>query len=286
MKKMILVLAAFLTLSACKDEEKSQTVVVAGDSWAMFVCIYKSMDKALDNAGVKNAKSNKETCAVTTHNGVKAQQWLETELHTTTSIALADPNVKVLYLSLGGNDLMNFWNKSMTPAEAQAVLDGIAVDVQKVIAAYKEKRPDIKILLSGYDFPRFTADHPIDGYREAYEDMGSPTPLELNNILVQFSDTLAKVADNKNVFYIHHLGLMHYYYGNSAQGLAPKTTLSPEKISSRAEPTRIGGDVRLQTDAEAMLQAGPVVDAFHLSKSGFQKLVDHCVDTYIKDWLQ
>lgn len=285
MKKMVLGLVAVLALSACKDE-KTQTVVVAGDSWAMFVCIYRSMDKVLEEAGITTASANTETCALTTTNGIRASEWLESKVHSRTMAILTDPNVKVLYLSLGGNDLMNYWNKKMSAGEAQAVLNGIALDIEKIIKTYRDQRPDIKILLSGYDFPRFTENHPIKVYREAYEDMGSPTPLELNSTLVQLGQTLSKTADFQNVFYIQHHGLMHYHYGNKEQGLAPKTTLSPEEISSQADPDRIGGDIRLQSAPDAMLRVGPVVDPFHLSKSGYKKLVEHSVKTYIADWLK
>jgi hypothetical protein len=260
-------------------------VVIAGDSWAAFLCVNKSMDRALTNAGMSNTSVH-PTCLTTVENGVRADNFFKSHAYTTTMVAIADPSVKVLYLSLGGNDLMSYWKTSMTPAEEQALFDSSREYLTQIIQAYRNARPDIKILVSGYDYPRFTANHPIPYYREVYAEMGSPTPLEVNQSLQRFSRELSKVADMKNVFYIQHMGLTHYYVGNESAGLAPFTTLAPDLISSPEDPNRTGGDPSLQSDAEAMLHIKDIlVDAFHLNKSGFDKIAEHSVNLYLKNWL-
>lgn len=278
-----LALTLSISLSGCKPE--AQTVVVAGDSWGFFVCANKSFVKPFANAGLTTTKVN-STCLVTTRVGMHAEDWLGSNFHKATQTALLDATVKVLYLSLGGNDLMNDWNKNMPATERAATFLTIRNRVQNIIAKYRKQRPDIKILISGYDFPRFTPDHVIPDYKEAFEAMGSPTPFELNGALQEFSASMASLADGSNVFYIQHLGLMHYYFGNRDAGLPAFQTLPPTQISSPDAPTLTGGDLRLQTDPEGMLKVeGLAVDAFHLSKSGYEKIADHSVQHYLKSWL-
>jgi hypothetical protein len=280
---LLLALSA-LSFTACKEE--TQNVVIAGDSWAGFTCSYDSLAKAITNAGIKNT-SVQPTCVTTIENGTRADNWFDSFAHKTTLTALADPSVKVLYLSLGGNDLMSYWKTSMSAAEEQALYNLTRGYLEKIVKTYHDARPDIKILISGYDYPRFTANHPIPAYKKVYEEMGSPTPLEVNSSLQRFSAELEKVADGKSIFYIQHMGLTHYFVGNKAAGLAPFTTLAPEFISPANDPNRTGGDVNLQSDADAMLQVEPLVtDAFHLNRSGFDKIAEHAVNIYLRDWLK
>jgi len=287
MKYLILFLIAGISIAMTSCKEDVKTVVVSGDSWSFFVCVDKSIEASFAKAGLSKARVN-STCTITTRVGKRAENWLGSDFDKATQVALVDARVKVLYLSLGGNDLMNDWNKNMSASERKAVLDTIALRVRAVIEKYQRQRPDIKILLSGYDFPRFIPNHPIKEYKEAFEAMGSPTPAELNSVLLEFSSTMAGLADQRNVFYIQHYGLMHYYYGNREEGLAAFQTLPPEQISSVAHPEQTGGDPNFQSDPSAMLSiAGEngIVDAFHLSKSGYEKLADHAVFHYLKSWL-
>ena len=288
MKFKLLVVASFLALTSCK--QPAQTVVLAGDSWASLLCYHKSFDKAFKEAGIHDASPN-SSCVATTMTGVRADDWLGNKFHKATRLALLDPSVKVLFFSIGGNDVLNYWNKNMTAAEENVVLDKVAGDIEAIVKDYQAARPDIKIIISGYDFPRFTDDNPIKEYREGYESMGKPTAYELNTAVLRFSERVSKIADQKSVFYIHHYGLMHYYRGNSEHSLAPGQTLSPEMISSPNDVDRYGGDVNLLADTTSMMQVtinGNVLvnDAFHLSRFGYDKMAEHTVFHYLKDWLK
>tara|TARA_B110001454_G_C12723312_1_gene436636 strand:- start:50812 stop:51666 length:855 start_codon:yes stop_codon:yes gene_type:complete len=274
-------------LSSCDQENK--TVIVAGDSWAQFVCVYKSLDTALKKQNINNAKTN-STCPATTRIGMHADNWLSSNYDKATELALLDPTVKVLYLSIGGNDVLSSWNKNLTPQEEDVIFNKIVSDVNKIIEKYAKQRPDVKILLSGYDFPRFTEDNAIEEYKNMYFQMGQPKALEINSAIVKFSNMMADAIKTPNVFYIQHYGLMHYYFGNSGSGLAAGVTSSPDLISSPSNIKQIGGDKNLLTDAKAMMtidSSGVVLgDAFHLSKTGYSYLADHTVFHYLKNWLE
>lgn len=284
--KIFLLSISLLLLNSCKKYEK--TVLVSGDSWATFVCIYKSLNKSLEKQGVSNAGANVD-CPLTTRTGVRADEWLSSKYHDATLASLKDRSVKVLYLSLGGNDFLNYWNKNMSGAEETALFDAITQNVVNTIQSYREARPDIKILVSGYDFPHFSVDHPIKVYRDAFEDMGQPTPVELNSAILRFSKRVSNVVSLPGTFFIQHYGLMHYYFGNPSQGLSPRTTLLPEQISAADNINQYGGAIEFQTDTEALLNTQNmginVFDAFHLSKKGYEYLGDHVVTVYLKHWL-
>lgn len=285
--KLLFISMSILFLASCK--QPAQTIVVAGDSWAAYTCAYKSLDKALNKVGVQDAASN-STCAVTTRFGIRAENWLNSSHHKATLAALKDKSVKAIYLSLGGNDILNFWNKKMTMPQEQAIFDVVTANMEAAINEYRTARSDVKILISGYDYPRFISDHPIKEYVEAYEAMGSPNPYELNTAVLKFSERVAKLADQKSVFYIHHYGLMHFHLGNPEMGLEAFKTLPPELISAPDGMVQYGGDPNLQSAKAAMFtiknNLEPIADAFHLNRFGYEKLAEHSVQHYLKDWFK
>ncbi|MBC7372212.1 MAG: hypothetical protein H7326_11635 [Bdellovibrionaceae bacterium] len=240
--KLILALTATITMlftAGCK--EGTETIVVAGDSWAMFVCSYKSLDNALTKANVSGQSTN-ANCLSTTRASMRAEE--------------------------------------------QVLFETIQHQIGDATSAYLTARPDLKILISGYDYPRFSDDNKIDAYCEAYADMGCPTPAELNQFLNRFAESMTKFVDHKNTFYIQHHGLMQHYLGNEDANLKAFVMLAPEQISSADQPARFGGDDRLQTEEKGMLRIGPLTDAFHLSKFGFDKLAEHSVTQYSKSRCQ
>lgn len=286
--KFIIILS-FFTLSACKDDQTGRSFLIVGDSWATMICNYKSLDQSLVKVGITNVKA-KNSCLTTTRVGIRADAWKDSIYHKLTRAMIADPQIEVLYLSLGGNDIMNYWNKFLTPAEEQIMFDKVISDVQSVISEYQKIRPDLKILLSGYDFPRFYLNHPIPEYSDAFEAMGRPTPFEINSAVVRFSDRVSRIANQRNVFYIQHYGISHYHFGHSDSGLRPFATLSPELISSPQNISMTGGNLNLQSDPAAMLKIrignNEIIDAFHLNRDGFEKVADHVVLHYFRNWLQ
>jgi lysophospholipase L1-like esterase len=287
MKIKLLAIFSLLALTSCK--EVAQKILVTGDSWAFFICYNNSIDKALNKVGILDAGAN-GNCAVTTQNGAHASEWFGSSFYKTTKLALKDKSVKVVYLSLGGNDFLDVWNKNMSTTEERAAFDKIANDVESVIEDYAAQRSDVKILLSGYDYPRFYDNHPIKQYQKVYEDMGKPTPYELNSAIVRYSNRVSQLADQKNIFYIQHYGLMHYYVGNVEDSLPAFKTLSPEQISPLNNINQVGGDLNSTTDPSAMLkfvESGVgFYDAFHLNRAGYDKIGEHAVTQYLKDWLK
>ncbi len=273
-------------LSSCKNNQK--TVLVVGDSWAFLSCLYKSLDQALVKAGIVDAGVNKD-CALTSIVGAQVSEWLTSTQHEQTLRALKDPSVKVVYISLGGNDVINTWNKNMNPQQLDSLVLDLKTKLSGILDIYRAARPDVRFLISGYDYPRFTPNHSIPEYAEAFEEMGFPEPAEINRALIILSEKFLSLSEVPNTAYLHHLGLMHYHFGHAEAGLLPKTTKVPTLISKPGETLNTHGGVSgLSTDAPAMetVLGGQIVDAFHLSKLGYLLMAEHTVEQYLKDWLK
>jgi len=247
------------------------------------------MDEALARAGINDAGANLD-CVKTTDAGARAEDWLTTGFHQNVLKSLPNQSIKVVYISLGGNDMINVWNKNMTPQQEIYFFEKVKADLEKIILTYQAIRPDVKFLVSGYDFPRFTPNHPISAYKKAFEEMGSPEPYVINNALVRFSEKIAEISDLPQTSYVHHLGLMHYHFGNQSEGLKPRTTKRPAEISRPGDKLNThGGVTAMMTDISGMqvfIKEVMVVDAFHLSKKGFGYLADHSVEQQLKEWLR
>ena len=122
MKPLLLALMAIIIFSACKKEPN--TILITGDSWGFFTCVYGSLDKALSQVGITDASAN-TNCAITTRVGIRAENWVGSKFYEETMKVLQDSSVRIMYLSLGGNDFLNHWKKSMNLAEEQIAFDSI-----------------------------------------------------------------------------------------------------------------------------------------------------------------
>lgn len=260
---------------------KKDKILIVGDSWASFPCVYNSMGKMIRDRDPDLQEDNR--CLRTTKLGVTASDWEATKQHQRVIKFLKNtPRLKYLYVSLGGNDLMRIWNKDFTPAQEMQVMQETTAIIKRILDQYIAVRPDIKIILSGYDYPNFTPKHKIKLYREIYERMGSPSPERLNPALVALCQYMARLGDGKNIFYIQHLGLAQYYDGNEDKGLAPLKTLSPDKISPFSNPLVVGGAVNLPTSKKSMINWLFIIrDAFHLNTRMYRKVMWHTYDNLL-----
>ncbi len=287
MLRIIILVVLSVFLSSCKTDQK--TVLVIGDSWAFLTCLHGSLELAFKKAGLTDSVVN-SSCKLTSVVGAHASDWLSSSQHDLTLIALKDPSVKVVYLSLGGNDVINLWNKNMSPQQLDALVAQLKAKITEIINVYRAVRPDVKFLVSGYDYPRFTPNHPIPDYAEAFESMGSPIPAEINRALVVLSEQFLSLSELPNTAFVHHLGLMHYHFGHFEAGVLPKTTKIPSQISKPGERLNThGGITGLSSDAPAMeslIGENIVFDAFHLSKQGYHFMAEHTVEQYLKNLLK
>ena len=120
MKKIYVVLAIFLSLNSTA-QAKDQELLVAGDSWAMFMCLYSSFSEVLIDHGYF-AKVN--GCNGATRFGGRADEWATYPANTVMISDLKkDTAITTVYLSMGGNDFFAHWNTSLSPSQEQVVFE-------------------------------------------------------------------------------------------------------------------------------------------------------------------
>ncbi len=261
-------------------------ILIVGDSWGSFPCLYNSMGKMIKDVEAKITEDNR--CLRTTKLGVEASEWIGSKQDQRVIKFLKNtPRLKYIYLSLGGNDLMGRWNKDFTPQQELELYTLTFNTVQKIMKNYIAIRPDIKIILSGYDFPHFKPNHKIGLYRKIFEKMGSPSDLRINRALAGFSRFMVPIADQKNIFYIHHLGLSQYYDGVPEKNYPAGLTLSPDQISPWSDPSIVGGDINFPSSETSMINWLYIAhDAFHLNTRNYRNIMRHTYDNVLSRIIQ
>ncbi|MBC7753526.1 MAG: hypothetical protein H7Z71_04760 [Moraxellaceae bacterium] len=261
-------------------------ILIVGDSWGSFPCLYHSMSKMIKDV---NAKIIEDTrCLRTTKLGVEASEWMGSKQDQRVVRFLKNtPRIKYLYLSLGGNDMMRHWNKDFTPEQENKLFSQTFNTIQKIMNNYLNARPDLKIILSGYDFPHFKPNHKIGLYRKIFERMGSPTDQRINRCLVDFAKFMVPISNQNNIFYIHHLGLAQYYDGVVEQNYPARGTVAPNLISPIDDPGAIGGDLNLPSSETSMINWLFLVhDAFHLNARMYRNVMNHTYDNVLSRIIQ
>lgn len=256
-------------------------ILIAGDSWAFFTCILNSMGNMIKEKQAPLVEDNR--CLRTSKIGITAAEWLESKAHQRVIKYLkSSPNIKYLYLSLGGNDMLREWTQEFTPQEELELFERTSQNLQQTMDSYLTVRPDIKIILAGYDFPNFTFKFTLPLYRKIYKRMLSPSPEVLNSALIRYTQYFSRLNNGKNIFFIHSMGLAQYYYGVPEKGLKPGETTPPEQISTMENPGAVGGVINLQTSRKSMFDWLYILrDAFHLNCNMYKKVMHHAYDNLI-----
>lgn len=277
-----------ISVGATAKPKNLPELIVAGDSWANFLCDDRGYQKTFDNLKVLDLKEHGD-CKSTSKNGLEAGEWLQSEQHQKLLGKLHEGSIiKFVHLSIGGNDLIARWKVYMTSAQEIELFERNYGLIKTIVDSLLVKNPFIKIIISGYDFPRFTTDHPIAEFRRALENMGNPSPFEINSALIRYHQYLIRRLLShedyqKRIFAIHHLGMQHYFDGIQDAGVGAGQTLHPDEISSLILPETVGGDAQYMSNEKSLKKwfAG-IYDAFHLGEKGNKRLAEHVYRNIIR----
>lgn len=261
----------------------SPEVIISGDSWATLPCFFGSAEAAFFN---RDIDVDIHGCLETSHIGARAENFKTYSAYGETLKHLkTNPLAKVVYLSLGGNDMFAYWTKTMSSQEETALFSQILGHVQSVVDDIHKVRPDVWVLVSGYDFGYLYANNPISSYRDIYIHMGSPSALEVNSGFLRFANYMTQIKGD-HVVYQHHFGLMQYYYGAPEANVAPGKTVAPNLISPANNPAQAGGVVNARNNRYAQAHIFDwYFDPHHLRPHGFMKLFEHAIDGYMGKWV-
>lgn len=266
--------------------DKTPKILIVGDSWATLTCLYGAVGKVLKDVNAK--LKNDRRCLRTSKLGIEAKEWVGSKQDQRTRKFLKkNKNIKYLYMSLGGNDLMASWTRLYTQEQTLKLFEDTLNHVKNIMNIYKAINPNIKIVLSGYDYPHFKPNHPIGLYRTIYERMLSPSDVEINKALIQYSQFMTAVADYKNTYYIHHLGISQYYDGVPERNLSKYKTLAPDFISTYKNPKSYGGNPEFPSSELSMINwLFQKRDAFHLNSQNYYNVVLHTYKNVISNILK
>ena len=278
------VLLGFLFSGAVFSSPKQ--ILVAGDSWAYFLCLDKGYSAAIKNNSIRNLTAA-EKCLDVSKLGMQGSDWLVSEQHRKLlSLLKNNPKIGYIHLSLGGNDLLEKWNTGISPIQESILFFETYDSILKIVKSIRAASNAV-IILSGYDYPRFIPNHPIERYRDLYNRLGRPEPFEINSALIRYNEYLhqmLKVDEDYGVrlFSVSHLGLSHYYSGIPGQGIPEKSTLNPDDISTIENPISVGGDFRFMAENDYLRNYFPgVYDSFHMSRIGYALIAEHSLKNII-----
>lgn len=193
---MFALFTAAVGLPAFPAEHEDRTayeVVAFGDSWAYLAApaIQRQFSKRLRfdirvaNKGVP---------------GSTAEQWATNSSYLPSVVS---DETKIVWLSISGNDVMQNYIKNQT----EGMWDRIDKNVRVIISSLHSVRPDIKVVMSGYDLVNFVQSKDcIATAITIFHGLGQD---EINRIFIRIGDVQNAIANSMpNVSYVSLWGTL------------------------------------------------------------------------------
>ena len=263
------------SFSQCNESDESKVMLI-GDSWAFFMGVDGTINNVFDQWGHSDIEFY--TNVILSENGAETVDFLQADKQNEIeSQLLGRPEIEVVHLSIGGNDVLGSWNINFTQAQTDSLKLEVKDSLVAVIDFIKSVRPDVKILWSGYVYPNFEevisdflipSEHPFYG---TWEGMLFPDNETINQLLNDFSsDIESHYASDTTVDFVNVTGLMQYTYGqDDALGVAPFGTYPAFTVPLPE------GYVDYPSPKDAMRNYGVTKDCFHLSVQGYEDLISY-----------
>lgn len=268
----ILLAVLVLVISSVAAQAQTRKVLLVGDSWAEQQWNDGVHNAVFDLNGYADLEAYGDVVAIS---GSTASDWVvPSELQKITDALTANPSIDTVQLTLGGNDFLNNWNTSLTPMQVSELQNQIIADLQVVIDHILAHSLNLEVILSFYDYPNFvdTTGGALGFFcLNLHSDLGFPGPTTMNSAGVDFEQAFASVAAlHPRVKHVSHFGLMQNTYGFPAQNIPPGQIQPP-------------GDISLPSPVESMrINAGIIVDCFHLGADGYGVLIQNLFDRYFQ----
>jgi lysophospholipase L1-like esterase len=278
-------------------------VMLVGDSWSQFTHLYQSYQRAFTKYGFPEVVALGDRTAI---GGTRASDWLTPEYFDLVALEFSlHPEVDLVILCLGGNDLQasDGWRRSQTPAQQDSVFDRIGQRIEQVALAILQLRPDVDILLGGYDYLNFVEtllNYPAGAtnpYESTWNRLEQPTVREVNLGLGQLESRKLTIAQkHSRIHYVNSLGLNHYIFGYPTPlpvapfgSFAPRTTPLPGQAPAFSPLN--GGNIDYPSPQEAMGPIVPVLnllpgfDCIHLNSEAYFHYADQQTRHFLYDKL-
>lgn len=274
-------------ISAQCVETDENKVLLVGDSWAFFMGADETFNTIFEKWGHSNAQFY--TNATLSENGAETIDFMQADKQNEIAAQLdAQPEIEVVHLSLGGNDVLGEWNVSFTEAETDSLIDLVFNRLISIVDFIKDARPGIRIVWSGYAYPNFGqvledagALQTIHPFYDTWEGMGFPTFLQLNALLNEVSSMVTAYAVlDPQIDFVNATGLMQYTFGQAtALSVPPGGSYPPFQA-----PLPIGYP-DYPSPKTSMRNYGVFLDCFHLSALGYRDFIDYQTQKFYQKFL-
>lgn len=216
--KKILVIGFILLISSFIYAQKR--VLIVGDSWAETIWRAKALDAVLQDNGfqaglTEGGEGNSKEGNLTAIGGSRAEQWAQNYRDwqgRIKSIVTENPSISIVHLIIGGNDFLNVVTKNnimeISPSLRDQQWDVIKGNIQKLVDYCLSLKPDLIVLICGYDYLNIDNARKIYGY-----DFGGMNQKQLNEAFVELSQKEKEIAESDDrCFYIENWGILDKYY--------------------------------------------------------------------------
>ncbi|MCI5058173.1 MAG: T9SS type A sorting domain-containing protein [Flavobacteriales bacterium] len=266
------------------DEDK---VLLIGDSWASFSWNANSLEENLNQFGYSNFKMY--TNLDITEAGKTVREFKDSsKINAIHDALLNHPTIEIVNISLGGNDLLDDWDTTMSLQTTDSLINVILSDLDTVIDRILQAYPNLTIYLPMYDFPNFEEainsilipnQHP---QYNVWDRMEKPNFQQINEALMRFAHKTDSFAQLKaNVYFTNAAGAMQYYYGQDSP-----LSVSPGGTYPQYTAPIPGGYINYPSPVNAFTKYLLFYDAFHLSDGGNDRFYEYHFENWYWDYLR
>lgn len=235
---LTLILVAIVAAVCAPGAHAAKRVLLVGDSWAQLMWKYKSLSTNFKAFGVGQ---HTEDGSVTAIGGTTAAIWAANTGIIQQQLIL-NPTIDCVNLVLGGNDLW-VWNTGWSQAQTDAHLDTVKANLNTICQAALAVRPNIKVVLHGYDYINLWDTVVADPFGQAgllWAALGQPTPAQLNGLFAGLEQRKIQLAQgNSRIKYVQCFGTLQVVGGTSAAIPGQAPSYAPFPGGNPALPTPV-----------------------------------------------
>ncbi len=293
-----LLVANALPAMATPASTRVPRVGLVGDSWSSFLWWFNSFRLAMNSGDFPTCVGYTDVANESSVAGSKAFEFLaEDRIEAMRNLLLDNPTLDVVVLSMGGNDMLSGsigvlegdpdrkvrWRCPCDPCETETdgmhpsewnnlLFQTISANIQNMIDVLLSVRPDVRILLTSYDY--------------GGEVRRGECSLEDQQLgFVELGLAKQALADaNDRVYFLNNYGLMQWHYGvDPTDGLPEGLPAQDPSIpypSTQLNLENPGGLPQYLSPFESLLD-----NEIHLNEGGYNILAHRAVDEFIAEWM-
>ena len=223
--------ASSFILAQCV-ETPSNRILLVGDSWAAFQNGYGTINEGLKNVGHSDKRF--VSSVVISENGADTWDFVDgPKQDAIQDLIDANPDIEVVHLSIGGNDVLGDWNLNFTDEETDSLTQTVETRLRTIIDFLQATRSGMRVFWPGYTYPNFgeiieefAPVQNLHPFFSTWDDMGQPEFLAINTILNNMSDSVLATANEDPLLdFVPAQAIIQRAFGQTSPlGVAPGGT--------------------------------------------------------------